>query len=44
MAQVVLLGLLFGLLVEATTLSAAMLWVSLGSLISLLPVVARLPR
>jgi len=44
LAQVVPLGLLFGLLAEAVTLSAAMLWVSLGALVLLLLVVARLPQ
>jgi len=44
LAQVVPLGLLFGLLAEAITLSAAMLWVSVGALVLLLLVVARLPR
>lgn len=44
LAQVVPLALLFGLLAEAITLTAAMLWVSVGALLLLLVMAARLPR
>lgn len=44
LAQVVPLGLLFGLLAEAITLSTAMLWISMVALVLLVLVVARLPR